>query len=355
MSSEDQVLSEAMDVFDQTMGSQGGMQEPAGSDGQDSNYGDSDILGQTAGNSSPAGEDGSDYGESGGPSQEDPLLGAEIIPNSGGAASDMPSFDEAGAEGGETAEAGGGGSQGGEESMYNEPYSGPQYAESGGQQQSAGGGEQGQEGAGGGSPSGGGEQGQEGAGGDYAAASGGGSGGPGSQQGGYGGSGGTGSQQDSPFGGGVMTEGERTGALEDQFNEQLAQFDGMILGEQQSARNGRNEQAEGSGYYGVDGTEDGSNGEETAPLLTSMARGSSSSNAGGGIMPNLPGANRKGDFSGGNNPNQVTIPEGIPSGHDDDVVARQLREAAMKETDPELQAKLWEEYKKYKQGVISKR
>ena len=45
------------------------------------------------------------------------------------------------------------------------------------------------------------------------------------------------------------------------------------------------------------------------------------------------------------------VPEGIPSGDDDDVVARQLREAAMAETDPELREKLWEEYKRYKNGT----
>lgn len=35
---------------------------------------------------------------------------------------------------------------------------------------------------------------------------------------------------------------------------------------------------------------------------------------------------------------------------DDDIVARQLREAAEKETDPELKEKLWDEYRKYKTG-----
>ncbi len=35
----------------------------------------------------------------------------------------------------------------------------------------------------------------------------------------------------------------------------------------------------------------------------------------------------------------------------DDIVARQLREAAEKETDPELKKKLWEEYRKYKEGA----
>ncbi|MXY14598.1 MAG: hypothetical protein F4Y53_02780 [Proteobacteria bacterium] len=41
-------------------------------------------------------------------------------------------------------------------------------------------------------------------------------------------------------------------------------------------------------------------------------------------------------------------PADIPSGDDDDVVARQLREAAQKERDPMLRDKLWDEYRKYK-------
>lgn len=37
-------------------------------------------------------------------------------------------------------------------------------------------------------------------------------------------------------------------------------------------------------------------------------------------------------------------------GEDDDIVARQLREAALKETDPELREKLWKEYEAYNQN-----
>lgn len=40
-----------------------------------------------------------------------------------------------------------------------------------------------------------------------------------------------------------------------------------------------------------------------------------------------------------------------PDARDDDVVARQLREAAMAETDPELRERLWEEYERYKAGL----
>jgi hypothetical protein len=45
------------------------------------------------------------------------------------------------------------------------------------------------------------------------------------------------------------------------------------------------------------------------------------------------------------------IPEDIPSPQGDDIVAKQLREAAMAEQDPDLKAKLWEEYKRYKAGL----
>ena len=41
-------------------------------------------------------------------------------------------------------------------------------------------------------------------------------------------------------------------------------------------------------------------------------------------------------------------PEDIPITVDDDIIARQLREAALAEEDPELRERLWEEYRKYK-------
>ena len=40
-----------------------------------------------------------------------------------------------------------------------------------------------------------------------------------------------------------------------------------------------------------------------------------------------------------------------PISKDDDIVARQLREAAEKETDPRLKKRLWEEYRRYKEGL----
>ncbi|MFI5008482.1 MAG: hypothetical protein ACHQKZ_13640 [Solirubrobacterales bacterium] len=45
------------------------------------------------------------------------------------------------------------------------------------------------------------------------------------------------------------------------------------------------------------------------------------------------------------------VPKDVGDGRDDDVVARQLREAAMKEKDPAVRAKLWQEYRDYKKGT----
>ena len=45
------------------------------------------------------------------------------------------------------------------------------------------------------------------------------------------------------------------------------------------------------------------------------------------------------------------IPDDIPDPQGDDIVAQQLREAAVAETDPALREKLWEEYRRYKAGL----
>ncbi len=43
-----------------------------------------------------------------------------------------------------------------------------------------------------------------------------------------------------------------------------------------------------------------------------------------------------------------STPDDIPSMVDDDIIARQLREAAVVEDDPQLRERLWDEYRKFK-------
>ncbi|MDD9858161.1 MAG: hypothetical protein OXU96_08965 [Gammaproteobacteria bacterium] len=42
------------------------------------------------------------------------------------------------------------------------------------------------------------------------------------------------------------------------------------------------------------------------------------------------------------------LPEDIPPAENDDIIAKQLRQAAMDEANPETRAKLWNEYRRYK-------
>jgi hypothetical protein len=50
----------------------------------------------------------------------------------------------------------------------------------------------------------------------------------------------------------------------------------------------------------------------------------------------------------GTNTRDSRVPDDIPDASGDDVFARQLREAAMNEPDPELREKLWDEYRRYR-------
>lgn len=139
-----------------------------------------------------------------------------------------------------------------------------------------------------------------------------------------------------------MTAAERRAALDERLNEGFAEFDGMILGErervQAQADEAGSDVMSGNGGSGSGGED----GRSSGPLIIASAPEGST---GGGIMPDG-NASREGDFS-----NQqealYPVPDDIPSGNNDDVVARQLREAAMREPDPELREKLWDEYRAY--------
>jgi len=68
------------------------------------------------------------------------------------------------------------------------------------------------------------------------------------------------------------------------------------------------------------------------------------------------GAPQRGSAGGGatSGSRGAATPSGIPDGGDDDIVARQLREAARAEQDPALRKKLWEEYCTYKKSTSGK-
>jgi hypothetical protein len=87
------------------------------------------------------------------------------------------------------------------------------------------------------------------------------------------------------------------------------------------------------------------NGQPDSSSSTNTQTNDSSS-ADSSNMPVVNSNKQQGDYSSANR--VFSPPTDLPSGNDDDVVARQIREAAMKEVDPTLREKLWQEYRKYK-------
>jgi hypothetical protein len=143
------------------------------------------------------------------------------------------------------------------------------------------------------------------------------------------------------------TDAEKTEAIVGQFNDSLGEFDEKLLREQDRVKAQRPLSAStSSAGGGAAGGSDGNSGGESAQASAdgeAAYEGQQSDQQ--GSDQTVTGV--RGTSSSGK---QSTAPPDNPDGSDDDVVARQLREAAEKEMDPELKKKLWEEYKRYKKG-----
>ena len=137
--------------------------------------------------------------------------------------------------------------------------------------------------------------------------------------------------------GGPLTAAEQVAILDRQLEESTRDFDGVIYDEEQRQREAARERAAQTKQT-AGSAEDPVESEEPS-FGGGMARVRSGSV--GGVI---------GGRSGGppTDGAKYPPPPDIPNGNDDDVVARQLREAAMREPDPAIREKLWTEYRKYK-------
>ena len=151
----------------------------------------------------------------------------------------------------------------------------------------------------------------------------------------------------------AQTEQEKLFKLEQKLNSRLQDFDEMLLIEKDLLSEEKRTARSGS----LSGGESGENGGENEFGDSGSGQSGSSDTAGvkqGGFSrKNQTNGDIRGNRRSKHHVDQATG-QGKPSettgGHDDDIVARQLREAAEKETDPGLRKKLWDEYKLYKHG-----
>jgi len=143
-------------------------------------------------------------------------------------------------------------------------------------------------------------------------------------------------------GSGPLTPAEQVAILDARLEKGTGEFDTMILEEQMEQRETARERSkEGQ----IDSVESGSGGSGAGEGTADAGEyGSGGGYSSGGGMGGVGGG------SGGvpQDTAKYPPPKDIPSGNDDDVVARQLREAAMREPDPAVREKLWDEYRKYK-------
>lgn len=159
------------------------------------------------------------------------------------------------------------------------------------------------------------------------------------------------------------TTEEKLTELDSSFSDSLGTFDDMLLTEQQKVASHKPRQREaGSGtgtdqYDGVNASgSQGQGGESgTANNTGSGQSGSSADSSGSPNQSATTAGNGSNSGTGFGSTKQSQTPP--TSGNkdlsqtDDDIIAKQLKEAAEQETDPEVKAKLWEEYRKYKEGI----
>ena len=127
-----------------------------------------------------------------------------------------------------------------------------------------------------------------------------------------------------------------------ELEEALGTFDGAILTEREGLEQRSNESPSGGGGGNRPaGPSTGSGNLPGGAGPTGTGNGQSTAPEGGGVMP-VPPSRPAPPMPRGQ------APDDIPDARDDDIIARQLREAAMAETDPELREALWEEYRRYK-------
>lgn len=151
---------------------------------------------------------------------------------------------------------------------------------------------------------------------------------------------------------------EEVAALEARLGSSLAEFDRLLLEE---ARRAKSHGIEGGGASGAGTAKGGDAGSKGSPAAGRAGEGNTSAGRSGedssgsqpaaGEQQGSPGGRVAGSDPGASG--APVVPPDVGDGRDDDIVARQIRRAAESEPDPELRKKLWDEYRKYRQGAKS--
>jgi hypothetical protein len=171
-----------------------------------------------------------------------------------------------------------------------------------------------------------------------------------------------------------QTDAEKIAMLDAELGSSLSDFDEKLLREQREideksrsastsasggqaggggGETGKSGEGEGQGQGKAATSDSAQSATESAPQDSDSA-GESGQESVGGKSQEADGKSDEQVASAGGSgrkPAKNPPPPDIADGKDDDIVARQLREAAENEQDPELRDKLWEEYRNYKNST----
>ena len=128
--------------------------------------------------------------------------------------------------------------------------------------------------------------------------------------------------------------------LDRQLNASLAKFDGQLLEEMDQIRAGSSKKLQD---LAEEAAEAAKRLREQGLDVDTSGKKSSEAGRDGTDIATKEGSRKGGEGQSGRDQRRVQY-------EDDDIVARQLREAAENETDPELKEKLWKEYEEYKKS-----
>jgi hypothetical protein len=172
---------------------------------------------------------------------------------------------------------------------------------------------------------------------------------------------------------GAATGAEEVAALDARLSGSLTEFDQLLLEEARKAQarapaagssrayaGGSSAKAggKGSGQSAENGSGRKAGSKDAGQSEADGSRAGSASTStdgstdpqGRGAGPGSPGGRIDGKDAGAPGATAAAPPD-VGDGSDDDIVARQIRRAAEAERDPELRERLWDEYRKYKQGT----
>jgi hypothetical protein len=152
---------------------------------------------------------------------------------------------------------------------------------------------------------------------------------------------------------------DEVAVLDRQLNASLVKFDGMLLKEMDEIRAGSSEKlqdlaaeaaeaAKRLREKGLDVDTSGSKSSDGSQENQEDSQANDGKKKSTGDRKGSETASRDGSRKGGEGPSSTD--QRRRDYEDDDIVARQLREAAENETDPELKEKLWKEYEEYKKS-----